>query len=276
MTAGFCQGDWTDVLRSAGLDTVEGAFAYAGGDDLTKSGLGGRRRTRLTLPDKTGTGREVYLKRYTREKLSQRLRRQLTYGRRRSPAGVEFANIRAARQAHLATMEAIAFGEEFDRLGAARSYLVVTAVPGDAIERVGADFITRHAEAPMVIERLTRDLAEIVRTLHRAGYVHRDLYASHIFLHERGDGFSLYLIDLARMFAPRWRRFRWRVKDLAQLKYSMPAQWVNRHWDAFLVEYLDGGEDIGRWITAVDGKADAIRRRQQRKSREKTGEGRQQ
>lgn len=275
MTAGFCQPDWADALRSAGLDTVEGAFAYAGGEDLTKSGLGSRRRTRLTLTDETGLPREVYLKRYTRESPARRICRWLTYGRRRSPAGVEFANIQAARKVGLPTMQAVAFGEEFDRLGAVRSYLVVTAVPGDALERCGRDFVTRHADSPMVIERLTRSLAEMVRTLHRAGYVHRDLYASHVFLHERGGGFSLYLIDLARMFAPRWRRFRWRVKDLAQLKYSMPAVWVDRHWEAFLVDYLDGGEDIGRWITAVDSKAAAMRKRQQRKSRAKTGENQQ-
>ena len=89
-----------------------------------------------------------------------------------------------------------------------------------------------------------------------------------VLVEHQGD-LDLYLIDLARMFSPRWRRFRWRVKDLAQLKYSMPAAWVAGHWEAFLSAYCKGGDRavIRRYNRAIDRKAAAIRRHSLRKRR---------
>ena len=257
------------LLAGEGLDTVEGAFAYEGGQDLSKPGLGTRRRTRIDLTAPDGAARVLYLKRYGQERFGDRWRRFMTYGRS-SPASVEFENIRAAQDCGVATMDAIAFGHEmgFGGLAARRSYLVVTAVPGDALERCAGEFLAAHAGDDGV-RRLTDQLARLVAALHGAGFVHRDLYASHVFLHESSDGLSLYLIDLARMFAPRRRAFRWRVKDLAQLKYSMPASWVQRHWDEFLGAYLDscGGAAAERYSPAIDRKETSIRRRAQRRGR---------
>ena len=74
---------------------------------------------------------------------------------------------------------------------------------------------------------------------------------------------DLYLIDLARMFRPRWRTFRWRVKDLAQLHYSLPVNWRGRWWETLLKAYL--GEDapggLERWRGAVENKSNWIARR---------------
>jgi heptose I phosphotransferase len=110
---------------------------------------------------------------------------------------------------------------------------------------------------------LAEKLAELVGKLHRAGSVHRDLYASHVFLHESGGSIELYLIDLARLFAPRWRTFRWRVKDLAQLKYSMPSAWVEQHWEALLRRYLEctGRGSLARYNRGIDRKVRWIARR---------------
>jgi tRNA A-37 threonylcarbamoyl transferase component Bud32 len=106
-----------------------------------------------------------------------------------------------------------------------------------------------------------------VRTLHDAGCVHRDLYASPVFLDDSQGRADLYLIDLARMFVPRWRRFRWYVKDLAQLKYSMPAAWVADFWQPFLAEYLAGVGPRGREGVdlAVGRKVASMRRRAERR-----------
>lgn len=232
-----------EAVRGEGLDTVEGAFAYAGGEDLTKPGLGDRRRTRLTLPGPDGRTYELYLKRYGG-----------------GSAAREFANISAARAAGVPTMQGVVWGRR-----AGRSYLIVTAVPGDALERCGEDFLARHAGDGAAAE-LTARLAELVRRFHAAGFVHRDLYSSHVFLDESQGRTCLYLIDLARMFSPRWRRFRWRVKDLAQLKYSMPPRWGKDCWDDFLTAYMGREEAAraGRYDRAIGGKAAAMRRREQR------------
>ena len=263
----------TDALQREGLDSVEGAFAFGGGEDLNKPNLSHRRRTHFEITDQAGTSHSLYLKRYGRESLRQRLRRRWTYGPRSSPAAAEYRNIRAARAAGVPTMQAVCFGEQFGLLGAVRSFVVVTAVGGDALERCIGSFLDRHGTGPETA-CLTEKLAELVRTFHGAGYVHRDLYASHVFLDESDGRMHLCLIDLARMFKPRWRRFRWRVKDLAQLKYSMPNRWVENFWEHFFDLYSDG-MDAGlcsRYQRAIDAKAAGMRRRQEKK-RDASAEG---
>jgi len=257
-----------EAVALAGLDTLDGAFAYGGGQELIKAGLGRRRRTRLVLPDAQGRCHSLYLKRYGREPLAGWLRRLVSYGRMCSPARTEFQNIRAAAAAGVATMQVVIFGEGRPRLRPRRSYIIVTPAPGDALERCLERFLVDGA-GRQTAEDFTRKLAKMVSTLHGAGYVHRDLYASHVFLCDGGGPAKLYLIDLARMFRPRWRRFRWRVKDLAQLRYSMPSAWTGRWWDFFLAEYLGPRHKAhaARYNRAIDGKVRRMLRRIRRKGR---------
>lgn len=257
-----------EALKQQGLDTVEGAFAFSGGCDLAKDRLGHRRRTCLEVTDQSHRKHRLYLKRYGREGFAARFRRWLVYGPNLSAAEVEWRNIRAARAAGLPTMQAVIRGQEGGWVGGGRSYIIVAAVGGEALSRCGEDYIRRRADRGA--SALIAGLAELVGTLHASGYVHRDLYAAHIFLDDRIGRPQLCLIDLARMFAPHFRTFRWRVKDLAQLKCSMPAEWTRRHWDDFLTAYLTryGGRNHRRYNRAIDRKAASmIRRRIRRQSR---------
>jgi len=262
------------ALRREGLDRVDGAFAYGEGQDLAKPGLGVRRRTRLAIDDEDGRTHVLYLKRYGAGSVAAALRRWARHGRAASPARTEFENILAARAAGVPTMRPVYCGEDPCPLGAKRSYLIVTAVPGDALERCFAGYLAENGETERV-EAVTLGLARLVRTLHDAGYVHRDLYASHVFLDAAADPPALHLIDLARMFRLGMRRRRWYVKDLAQLKYSMPAPWVRRYWEVFLHEYFPGvsRDAARRFDRLIDGKVAAIRRHARPKGRRAAGEG---
>ena len=171
------------ALRDERLDTVDGAFAYGGGDELYKANLRHRRRTRVDLTDETGTPRTLYLKRYSRERLSDVMRRIRVYGWATSPASVEFKNIVAARQAGVPAMDALIYGDDLTWRGHHRSYLVMSEVPGEAIERTGQAFLDRHGVESDTVQTLTIQLAMTAAKLHGAGYVHRDFYASHVFLH---------------------------------------------------------------------------------------------
>ena len=258
-----------DALRRIGLDTVEGAFAYGGGDELDKPGLAHRRRTRLAVTDANGMTHELYLKRYHREGFAARLRRWRTYGIRTSPAGVELANIQALRAAGVDTMQAVACGQEWDGLDARRSYLIVTAVPGERLEDAAGPFMQAHADSPEAISAFTASLAEAVRRFHAAGFVHRDLYACHLFLDDSSGAMRWYFIDLARVFRPRFRRTRWRVKDLAELKFSVPDAWSEAYGLAFLTTYLGevGEANVRRWSGMIDRKVARMRRRESRRGR---------
>jgi hypothetical protein len=251
------------------LDSVDGAFAYGLGQDLDKPGLEHRRRTRLQLTDGNGTRHELYLKRYEDEGFWRKLGRRRTYGRRKSPAVCEFDNIRAVRAAGVPTMQSVICGQRGGVLRRCRSYVIVTAVPGRSLEKCASALLAAEPTAGLA---LAVKLGHLAGALHGHGLVHRDFYACHIFVNHNGKTsatetqraqrkeerrnsgavstqnafggeFDLYLIDLARVFAPRWRQFRWRVKDLAQLKYSMPTHWVNEHWDHLLDSYLDAFEE---------------------------------
>ena len=264
-----CDEAWREPLRRTGLDSVEGVFAFAGGTDLDKPGLGNRRRTRLELADGQGRRRELILKRYGPESLRARLRRLWAQGLC-SPSEIEYRNIRLVEALGIDTMQAVAWGGEGCR-GGGRSFLLATVVPGEAMERCGREFL---AACPERAEELTTKLAALVARLHGAGYVHRDLSACHVFLHTGEGGLELNLIDLARVFAPSsWRAFRWRVKDLAQLLHSMPDEWVEAHWESFLRQYLAlaGGRSPRRYARAAARKAAWIARHEARRKRRREG-----
>jgi len=270
-----------DLLARAALDTVEGAFAYGAGSDMTIPDLGHRERWRLTLSDAEGREHTVFMKRYGREPLSWRIKRVLTYGWGRGPARIELDNIHAAHAEKVGAIDQAVCGEEHDALGAARGYIVMSTVAGEALEQCFERFLADNADRPERVEQFTDRLIELVGRFHQAGYVHRDLYTSHIFLAEREGRIELRLIDLARMFRPRWRPMRWRVKDLAQLKFSMPQPWLDAHWDRFLTACLGDREArrVGRYRRAIDRKIARIARhdakkrarRQAREAREAEG-----
>lgn len=259
----FMPAEMLEAVRTHKLDTVESAFSYAQAQDLTRAGLGHRSYFRIELSDHQGRPMVLYMKRYEREPLAWRLRRLLTYGVGRSPASVEMQNVRGANEANLPTIRYAYYQEQRDILGARRSYILLSEVPGVALEHCAKDFLSRAAGSPSQVEDFTQRLADLVARLHRSGYVHRDLYTSHIYMDNADGRMQLYLIDVARMFRPRCRVLRWRVKDLAQLKYSMPTSWVQGHWETFLQEYLRRlGVKNGRHYAArVDAKVAKMRRR---------------
>ncbi|MCY2931140.1 MAG: hypothetical protein NTV86_16950, partial [Planctomycetota bacterium] len=77
----------------------------------------------------------------------------------------------------------------------------------------------------------------------------------------------LHLIDLARVIAPRLRRWRWIVKDLAQLRYSMPEEWRNNWWRDFLGWYRPGASPATyrRIHYAVETKVALMRKHEERR-----------
>lgn len=266
--------DISPAMRQAmiarGLDGVAGAMAFDGGADLVKANLGHRRRTRLEV-DVDGRAQVLFLKRYGREKLLPRLRRLLTQGHVRGPAEIEFENIRAVARAGVRTMRGIVMGQTPGMLGPRQGYVVVSCVGGQSLEKLAPELAGDEQAA----RRLTEALIDLVGRFHAAGLVHRDLYACHIFVDRLDDGsLALSLIDLARVFRPRWRAFRWCVKDLAQLKYSMPPAWTSRWWDAFLRGYLgDRAGEAARWDRAIGRKVAAIARHTGRKIQRAGKEG---
>lgn len=102
-----------------------------------------------------------------------------------------------------------------------------------------------------------RGMPGILRRLHRAGWVYRDMYWNHVF----SCADDLYLVDVERAFRPRFRFERWVVKDLAGLLASVPvdAPLTRSECLRFLRRSLDARADWKRIARRVVAKAEQIR-----------------
>ncbi len=219
VTAGF-----EELLQENCLDSLNALFVTPDAEPLNKPGLAlWRERLRLTITDR-GSARTVYLKRF--HKPPTRALRELRRGARgiRSLAGLEWARMRQLASDGIPCVQPIAFGEELRGSRERRSAILTAAVPGDSLER----WLQRWGKDDRrTVCGLLQPLAALIARFHADGYIHRDLYLSHVFFDPNG-GDSLHLIDLQRVMRPRWRRRRWIVKDLAALNYSAPPRLVSR------------------------------------------------
>jgi hypothetical protein len=198
-----------------------------------------------------------------------------------STAGIEWANATALAAAGVAAVEPAAFGQELSGPLERRSFVLLGEAPGESLERwVPAHLPPAGAERDWRARRSRLDaLARFVGEFHAAGFVHRDLYLCHIFYTGRtsatGDGDAqaggeFCLIDLQRVFRPRWRGRRWVVKDLAALDYSTPIDRAGK-WERlrFLCRYVRacGGFGSARQLAALVGaKTARVARKQQRRT----------
>ena len=206
------------LLSANGLTCLDALFSVRGVRTFHKPGLPRwRERIRLELPDSDGRLRAFYLKRYTSPPVGGQLQRILAGRPMHGTAWVEWDRMCTLAAHGVRVPQPVAFGE--DRLGPweRRSAVVMAELPGESLER----WVIRN---PRRVPREWRDtLARFVARFHGNGFVHRDLYLSHVFIENTGgDAPAFGLIDLQRVFQPRWCLTRWIIKDLAALNFSTP------------------------------------------------------
>jgi|GEM_PF-116143 len=235
--SGLVHGSYKDYLQQQGLFHLGDIFDYRGGQRLDKPGLGQRERLRIELTLEPGESAAIYLKRFGRSGGGNFLKN--VFGGRRQDGVHDFAATMKLAEEGIAVARPIAFGQ--DEIG--RSFVMLEELPrSEALERLLPrwDEVKKDYEMLQDKRQLLQALATLVRQFHQSGYCHRDLYLSHIFLSKDNSGQErLNLIDLQRVFKPSIRRYRWRVKDLAQLYYSAREYFTNTDVMRFLHEYLD-------------------------------------
>lgn len=262
------------LLQHNGLTSFSSVFSFENGERLDKPGLAPwRERRRVVLRDLTSEPHTFYLKRYVHPPLLQQVARIVSGRLRESTAGREWNTILALAAAGIPVPGPVAFGQEMRRGIERRSFVVIEEVPGQSLEswlptnwRRDAAGATWRRQQEML-----RGLARQVAAFHAAGFVHRDLYTSHIFLREGADaqGPAFTFIDLQRVFRPWWRRTRWVVKDLAALSFSAGA-FVSRadrlrFWKQY-VQSVHRSHWLKRLPARVEAKSARIRRHQARRA----------
>ncbi len=226
------------ILRANHLDSLDALFGPLDAESLSKPGLSRwRERLRLTLTADSGP-RTFYLKRFRDPPLSAGRELRRSGCDAASMAGMEWAWMRRLAADGIPCVEPVAFGEERRGQKEFRSAILTVAVPGASLEYWAGQWTVNDRQET---SRVAAALATLIADFHERGYVHRDLYLSHVFYDPTvQDAVCLHLIDLQRVMAPRPRSRRWVIKDLASLNFSAPSPVLSR-------------TDRVRWLTRYLG-----------------------
>jgi hypothetical protein len=212
----FVDPKYQQLLKGTGLNSLDSIFAFKQGQQLTKANLvSWRHRIRLQLPD----GQTVYLKRYLKPPLSIQIKNWLQHGQRAFLSEYDKGPQKELGNMNIRIPQTIAYGGQWTGLFEKRSFIITLEIPNaHSLETTLPNCFTVQDFKEK--KRFILKLADFIRRFHNTGYRHRDLYLCHIFLSEKE---TLYLIDLHRTFKPKLLGKRYKVKDLAQLHYSSPA-----------------------------------------------------
>lgn len=221
----FVDPDYKAGLGELGLSSIDTVFSFNSGINLDKSNLA-RYRTRIRFDIKSPPA-TLFLKRYESPPALGQLRNWLTARRRISCALTDFVPTASLAAHGIPTPKVIAFGRQWGFVFEKRSFVVTEKIPAESLERKLPSFFNAPSNPENLRARrdFIRRLACFVKTFHETGYRHRDLYFSHVFC---GDTGTFYLIDLARTFKPLLLARRYRLKDIAQLYYSAPAEYFSK------------------------------------------------
>ena len=257
------------LLQRHGLDSLEALCDSELGEALTKPGLADwRERIRIQLGAPDGP-KTLFLKRFRPPPVARRRAIRASGLNVRSMAEIEWAWMHALAADGIPAVRPVALGAALNGRRESSSLILAEAVPGRSLEQWAATWIAESARFPRSLLTTTSSL---VARFHAHGYVHRDLYLSHLFFDPDAPAEdALHLIDLQRVMKPRWRRRRWIVKDVASLNHSTPrallSQTDRMRWlKVYLgVHHLDA--EAKRFVRLVVAKSRQIGRHDRRRSR---------
>ena len=220
------------LLRQLGLDRLEGALAFAGGEVVREAGPRCTRR----IPGPDGA---LYLKTH---RAVPPMRRLAFAGRlSASPARREWDALMEMRRTGFDVPDPVALGETPTVVGCPpQSFLVTREVPGRTLEELLREgWPDPHGLGPRrARDAVLADLGGMVRRFHAAGFFHKDLYCCHLVVAPDPRWGRPYFIDLQRVERAHPPRRRWLVKDLAALHHSAPPTVTRSDRLRFLLQYL--------------------------------------
>jgi heptose I phosphotransferase len=183
-------------------------------------------------------------------------------------AGQEWQAIQRLREAGVASMTAVAYGERGSNPADQHSFIITEELaPTIDLEVLSLNWVKQPPETALK-RALIAEVARMVGMMHRAGVNHRDCYICHFLLHTdtpvTAKDFKLSVIDLHRaQVRPRITR-RWRDKDLAALYFSaLDIGLTRRDKLRFLRDYFQQPlrrvlKDEAALLGWLDGKANKL------------------
>lgn len=241
--------DYRELLRGIGFDSFESIWQYAGGQTIKK--IKARSVIRIAVPN--DDKRIFYLKRHNREFVGLRHfvakfipQPVLSQGKR------EFENICEFRSKKLATATPVVAGERLIRFFWVESFLITEDfspyISLEELMRDRPDFFW-GPEGKNRRRILLNRIASYAQRMHRSGFNHRDFNATHILLHYKNGSSDpeIALFDLQRVEKRKYLRFRWPIKSLARLNYTLPDTLFDTHDRMYLFLSYKGKDRLHWW-----------------------------
>lgn len=203
------------ALQQAGLTNIDRIFALSGEAVNPKKMAAYRSRLFFHLPD----GRGIFLKRFDHPSRLAQLRAWWEHRKRLPMAFYDRWLNEKLTALGINVPTVVAWGWARHGWFEQRSFVMLAQLPNAvSFEQRLPDCFADGGEFALR-KQFIANVAEMVRRLHSAGFVHRDLYLCHLFWDATG---KVYLIDLNRVIQPLIGRGRYVIKDLAQLHFSSP------------------------------------------------------
>lgn len=216
----FCVPEWPRVAGDDWADTIMDVAATD--RHFAKQG---RSIARWSLPTLV-----VYLKRHYQLPRLAGLATAFWPGAAWSPGWQEHHNLQIADRLGIPTPRVIAAAEYLGPGGRLQSMLAVEELTG---------MLPLHEAIPLAASRLSptefarwkrglvHEMVRLTRTMHDAGWFHKDLYFCHFYIPEADTHRPpaewtgrVHMIDFHRLARHAWTAPWWRAKDLGQLLYS--------------------------------------------------------
>jgi hypothetical protein len=217
--------DYQDQLMQLNLTSFDLVWNFRGGDTFKK--IPARSVTRIDF-EQDDIGNAFYLKRHNPERVKSSIRDSQKPSKTRLSQGIlELKNIIEFRDHDLATVIPVAAGEK--KLDSSRviSFLITEDFsPFISLEWIlfNRPEIFTGSEGGARKRKLLEKIGGFARKMHNAGFNHKDFNATHILLYypdQNMTEFEIALFDLQRVDRKNILSFRWIIKSLAEINYTL-------------------------------------------------------
>jgi hypothetical protein len=259
---------YENLLSEIGFDSFETVWQYEGGQRIKD--IKERSVTRI----EASPGKILYLKRHRREFLG--IRRLVAFFSKNKPLSqglIELGNICEFRKHGLATVIPVAAGQRSIDFFRVESFLITEEFsPFTSIENLLLDHAAFLADMQDIQKRRTllEKISEYARRMHAAGLNHCDFNSNHVLVDydEKGDPSRIILVDLQRVARNRLLKFRWIIKSLAEMNYTLPEHIFTDSDRIFMFLAYKGKRRCGMWDKLqwfwIRKKTDKIKRHTQK------------
>ena len=249
--------DFEKLLHYNGIHSTSDLWDLE--SEPVKNAVKTRGTSRAFLKDPNGGSKiEVYIKRYLKPSFKDRIKCALSF----KPVFLtgamhEWDAINRFHQLGLKTMTPIAAGS----LGSKTCNMTLGIT--DYV-RASDLFKCELQNDPKRQRRIIIKIADLLGRMHAAGLAHQDFYLVHLFVKPKEND-EIYLIDLQRTLMQKKLSKRWKIKDLAQIHFSMGPRVTKEGIKLFREHYTGRSPTDSTLWSAVETKAKRIQKHTEKK-----------